>query len=60
MNNGIIAILDSDAEYALKLSEYFNLKSGLNYSVSVFTRIEQLILLKHIPVCANTNQPTIF
>lgn len=42
MNNGIIAILDSDAEYALKLSEYFNLKSGLNYSVSVFTDYDSL------------------
>ena len=42
MNNGIITILDSDAEYALKLSEYFNLKSGLNYSVSVFTDYDSL------------------
>lgn len=42
MGNGIIAILDSDADYALKLAEYFNLKSGLNYSVSVFTDYESL------------------
>lgn len=37
MQNGTIAIFDSEADYALKLSEYFNRKSGLNYSVSVFT-----------------------
>lgn len=42
MGNGIIAILDSDADYALKLAEYFNQKSGLNYSVSVFTDYESL------------------
>lgn len=44
MSNGIIAIFDSEAEYALKLAEYFNLKSGLNYSVSVFTDYDSLKL----------------
>ncbi len=42
MNNGTIIIFDSEAEYALKLAEYFNLKSGLNYSVSVFTDYHSL------------------
>ena len=42
MNNGIITIFDSEADYALKLAEYFNLKSGLNYSVSVFTDYNSL------------------
>lgn len=42
LNNGMIAIFDSEADYALKLAEYFNLKSGLNYSVSVFTDYESL------------------
>lgn len=42
MSNGIIAIFDSEADYALKLAEYFNLKSGLNYSVSVFTDYNSL------------------
>lgn len=42
MSNGIIAILDCEADYALKLAEYFNLKSGLNDSVSVFTDFESL------------------
>lgn len=42
LSNGIIAIFDSEADYALKLAEYFNLKSGLNYSVSVFTDYNSL------------------
>ncbi len=42
MGNGIIAILDSDADYARKLADYFNQKSGLNYSVSLFTEFETL------------------
>lgn len=42
MSNGTIAIFDSETEYALKLAEYFNLKSGLNYSVSVFTDFQSL------------------
>lgn len=44
MSNGTIAIFDSDADYALKLAEYFNQKSGLNYSVSVFTDYDSLTL----------------
>jgi hypothetical protein len=43
LSNGIIAIIDPDADYALKLAEYFNLKSGLNYSVSVFTDYDSLM-----------------
>ncbi len=42
MKNGVIAIIDSEADYALKLAEYFNLKSGLQYSVSVFTDYQSL------------------
>lgn len=42
MNNGTIIIFDSEADYALKLAEYINLKSGLNYSVSVFTDYNSL------------------
>lgn len=42
MSNGTIAIYDSEAAYALKLAEYFRLKNGLNYSVSVFTDYNSL------------------
>lgn len=42
MSNGTIAIFDSEADYALKLAEYFRLKSGLNYSVPVFTDYNSL------------------
>ena len=42
MSNGTIAIYDSEADYALKLAEYFRLKNGLNYSVSVFTDYNSL------------------
>lgn len=42
LSNGMIAIFDSEADYALKLAEYFNVKSGLNYSVSVFTDYDSL------------------
>lgn len=42
MSNGIIAIYDSEADYALKLAEYFRLKNGLNYSVLVFTDYNSL------------------
>lgn len=42
MSNGTIAIYDSEADYALKLAEYFRLKNGLNYSVLVFTDYNSL------------------
>jgi len=42
LSNGTIAIYDSEADYALKLAEYFRLKNGLNYSVSVFTDYNSL------------------
>jgi len=42
LTNSTIAIFDSEADYALKLAEYFRLKSGLNYSVPVFTDYNSL------------------
>lgn len=42
LSEGLIVIFDSETDYALKLAEYFNLKSGLNYSVSVFTEFNAL------------------
>lgn len=37
MNNGLIAIMDSEEEYAIRLADYFRIKSGLNYTIQVFT-----------------------
>lgn len=39
MNNGLIAIVDSEEAYAVKLADYFKAKSGLGYNVQVFTDI---------------------
>lgn len=39
MINGLIAILDSEEAYAVKLADYFKEKSGLGYNVQVFTNI---------------------
>ncbi len=39
MNDGLVAIVDSEEDYAVKLADYFNAKSGLGYNVQVFTNI---------------------
>lgn len=39
MNNGLIAIVDSEEAYAVRLADYFKAKSGLGYNVQVFTDI---------------------
>lgn len=43
MNNGIIAIMDSEEAYAVKLADYFKTKSGIGYSVRVFTSIHSFL-----------------
>lgn len=39
MNDGLVAIVDSEEEYAVKLADFFKAKSGLGYNVQVFTNI---------------------
>lgn len=39
MNDGLVAIVDSEEAYAVKLADYFKAKSGLGYNVQVFTSI---------------------
>lgn len=39
MNDGLVAIVDSEEAYAVKLADFFKAKSGLGYNVQVFTNI---------------------
>lgn len=43
MDTGIIAIMDSEEAYAVKLADYFKAKSGLGYNVQVFTNIHSFL-----------------
>lgn len=43
MNNGLIAIMDTEEAYAVKLAGYFKEKSGLGYNVQVFTDINSFL-----------------
>ena len=43
MNNGLIAIMDYEEAYTVKLADFFRAKSGINYDVYVFTNIHSFL-----------------